>query len=101
MNELRVHGGGAVFARISDRFGLRLQAFWMFFGIDTVSGRGAGDTSDMAILVSSSSVPTVDVVGDEAIDEDVLIDSDWPPAFREFITLLHSCLYARRASVLL
>lgn len=40
MKEVNVHGGGAVFARISERFGLRLQGLVMFFGIDTVNGRG-------------------------------------------------------------
>lgn len=51
--------------------------------------------------MSSSSASTVEVVGEEAIEDDVFIDNELPPTFREFITLLHNCLYARRASVLL
>lgn len=40
MKELSVHGGGAVLARISERFGLRLHCEGMDLGIDTVRGRG-------------------------------------------------------------
>lgn len=47
----------------------------------------------MAILVSSSSGSAEDVVGEVAVEEEVLIESAWPPDFREFITLFHSCLY--------
>ena len=99
MKELSVHGGGAVFARISERFGLRLAALWMFRGIDTVNGFCDVYESVIAILTSSSSPSICDVVGDEAVDDDVLIDSDCP-GFRDIITLLHSCLYTRRALVL-
>lgn len=75
MKELSVHGGGAVFARISWRFGRLLQALGIFLGIDTVKGRGAGETSLMVILVSSSSPSTVEVVGEDAVEDDVRIDN--------------------------
>lgn len=42
MKELNVQGGGAVFASISARFGLRLQGLGIFLGIETVSGCVAG-----------------------------------------------------------
>lgn len=88
-----------MFARISERFGFRLHGLWMFFGIDTVKGRW-GEYSVMDILQSGSSGSVVDVVGEDKVDDDVLTDSEWPPIFREFMTLLQSCLYTRRASVL-
>lgn len=99
MNELNVHGGGAVFARISERFGLRLQALGMFLGIVTVSGCAAGGYSVMAIFVSSISGSARDVVGEDRVEDVVLIDNAWPPTFREVITLLQNCLYTRWAVV--
>lgn len=74
MKEVRVHGGGAVFARISERFGLRLHAEGIFFGIETVRGRAKGGDSVMDMATSSSSSSIVEVVGEEAVEEDVLID---------------------------
>jgi len=63
MKELSVYGGGAVLARISDRFGFRYCGLGMFFGIETVSG--VGWTSLMAILMSSASKSATEEVGDE------------------------------------
>ena len=74
MKEARVHGGGAVFARISERLGLRLHAEGMFLGIETVKGRAKGGESFMDMATSSSSRSIVEVVGDEAVEEEVLID---------------------------
>lgn len=100
MKELSVHGAGAVLARISERFGRRLHCELMLLGIDTVSGRDCGWYSAMVIFTSSSSGSAVDEVGDEAVEEAVRIDNE-PSALREFIMLLRSCLYTRRAELLL
>lgn len=72
----------------------------MLLGIDTVRGRDDGWYSAMVIF-SSSSGSAVDEVGEEAVEEAVRIDKAWPPVFREFMTLLRSCLYTRRALFLL
>lgn len=40
IKELNVYGGGAVLARISERFGFRYCGVGMFFGIETVRGAG-------------------------------------------------------------
>lgn len=93
MNLLRVHGGGAVFARISERLGLRLQEFGMVWGIETV--RGLVEAS--VILVSSSSPSTVEEVGEEAAEEVVDI-MGLEPNLRAFMTDFHRCLYRLRAS---
>lgn len=54
----------------------------------------------MVILTSSSSASTMDVVGEEAVEE--AERSDWETAgFREDNMLLRSCLYTRRAVFLL
>jgi hypothetical protein len=82
MKDVSVHGGGAVFARISARLGLRLQGVGMFFGIETVNGRGEAEQS----VIDMSSSLIVLIVGDEAVEEDVFID------FRELMALLRSCL---------
>lgn len=69
----------------------------MLRGIDTVSGRDGGWYSAMDILTSSSSGSAVDVVGEEAVEDEVRIDNGAAPVLREFIMLLRSCLYTRRA----
>jgi hypothetical protein len=97
-NWLDVYGGGAVFASISDRFGLRQWGLGMFLGMETV--KGAGWQSVMAILVSWSSNSASDCAGEDAVEE-VRIDKAWLPDFRVTMTLLQNCLYARRASFLL
>jgi hypothetical protein len=100
MNELSVHGGGAVFARISERFGLRLEGLGMFFGIVTVRGGATGWYSAMAMLVSWISGSARDAVGDETVEDVVLIDKASPVTFRWFITVLQNCLYTLLAVVL-
>ena len=84
-------------ARISDRVGLRLQAEAMERGIDTVRGREWGWCSAMVILTSSSSGSAVDDVGEDAVEELAVRIDNGAPAFREFMMLLRSCLYTRRA----
>lgn len=92
MKELSVHGGGAVLARISDRFGLRWHCDGMDLGMDTVSWRAGGEwKSDMAILTSSSSNSSDVVEGDEAAEEVVRIDKA-ACCLREFITVCRNCL---------
>jgi hypothetical protein len=96
MKELSVHGGGAVFARISERLGLRLHCELTLLGIETVKGRDWGWNSDMVILTSSSSGSAVDEVGDDAVEDEDRTETE-PSTFRECIMLLRSCLYTRRA----
>ena len=100
MNEVRVYGGGAVFASISERFGFLFCGLGMFFGMETVNGAGAGWQSLMAILTSSASNSASDDVGEDAV-EDVRIDKVELLDFRVTMTLRQNCLYTRRASFLL
>ena len=79
-------------ARISERLGLRLEAEAMLRGMETVSGREGGWYSAMDILTSSSSGSTVDVVGEEAVEDDVRMDKGCVWVLREFMMLLRSCL---------
>jgi hypothetical protein len=102
MKDDKVHGGGAVLARISERFGRRLQyGLGIVLGIVTVSGCGGGEYSAIAMCVSSSSGSAEEVVGDDAVEDNVRTDKACPPSFREFITILHHSLYTRRALFLL
>jgi hypothetical protein len=64
----------------------------MFFGIETVSGAGAGWQSLMAILTSPSSNSASDSVGEEEAVDDVRIDRAWLPDFRVTMTLRQNCL---------
>lgn len=79
-------------ARISERVGLRLEAEAMLRGMETVSGREGGWYSAMAMVTSSSSLPSVDEVGDEAVEEAVRICRGWEADLVEFMMLLRSCL---------
>lgn len=73
----------------------------MFLGMDTVKGCVDGLYSVMTILVSSSSGSAMDDAGEEAVEDDVRMDSEWPSTLREFMTVLHNSLYTRRAPFLL
>lgn len=72
----------------------------MLRGIETVSGFEGGWYSAMD-MVTSSSGSTVDVVGDEAVEEVVVRIDSGGPTLRVFIMVLRSCLYTRRALFLL
>jgi hypothetical protein len=81
-----------VLARISERLGLRFEAEAMLRGMETVKGREGGWYSVMDILTSSSSGSTVEVVGEEAVEEDVRMDKGCIWVLREFMMPLRSCL---------
>ena len=101
MKELRVYGGCAVLARISERLGLR----WVcdVFGIDTVRGLGGWWYSEAAIFWFWYSNSMDIVNGDDAVEEGAegIRIAGETLSFREFMTLLCSCLYTLRAVFLL